>query len=43
MDACECMKECKCLTFQIGECDYCEERKCEYCEQNLINVIIDDI
>lgn len=28
---CTCMKKCKCLTFQIGECDYCEERLCKYC------------
>ena len=31
MSYCQCMKECNCYTFQIGECDYCEERKCKYC------------
>ncbi len=31
---CTCMKECRCLTFQIDECDYCEERICSYCEMN---------
>ena len=34
MNYCECIKECKCDTFQVGECDYCEERKCKYCEEN---------
>ena len=29
MKSCTCSNECKCDTFQIGECDFCCDRKCQ--------------
>lgn len=34
INKCTCSNECRCDTFQIGECDFCSDRKCQSCQEN---------